>query len=83
MRVLCEAQDYSSYVEGEIIRGEDDLEGTFSVRCDDGEILHLNGWLWRKFVMTPHNCQNCGKDYWRSDQTPLDQTGCEQCAWHA
>lgn len=52
MRVLCSAPD-GSYVEGLVIGGEGldvekgsfDLDATFKVRCDDGEVFKVNGWL--------------------------------------
>jgi hypothetical protein len=50
MRVLCEASgsgagEYND-IEGEVISGESDLTGPISVRDDDGDIFHLNGWMW-------------------------------------
>jgi hypothetical protein len=50
MRVRCEAEgagagEYND-IEGEVIRGASDLTGPISVRCDDGEICRLNGWMW-------------------------------------
>jgi hypothetical protein len=51
MRVLCSALD-GSEVEGFVIGGEVlnaelgsfDLDATFKVRCDDGEVFKVNGW---------------------------------------
>jgi len=51
MRVICSAPD-GSYLEGLIISGEGfdvekgsfDLDATFKVRCDDGEVFKVNGW---------------------------------------
>ena len=52
MRVLCSGMDGSD-VEGEVIGGEFydpgtghcDLEDTFTVRCDDGEVFQVHGWM--------------------------------------
>ena len=52
MRVLCSGMDGSD-IEGEVIGGEFydadtrryDLEETFSVRCDDGEVFQVHGWM--------------------------------------
>ena len=52
MRVLCEGLDGSN-VEGEVISGDFidvstglvDLDGTFTVRCDDGVCFAIHGWL--------------------------------------
>ena len=52
MRVLCCGMDGND-VEGEVIGGEFydpdtarcDLEDTFTVRCDDGEVFQLHGWM--------------------------------------
>lgn len=29
---------------------EVDMESRFSVHCDDGEVVHCNGWLWTTLV---------------------------------
>ncbi len=52
MRVRCSGIDGYD-VEGEVIGGEDfdpfsqtcDLESIFTVRCDDGAIFEVHGWL--------------------------------------
>ena len=52
MRVLCEGVDGTN-VEGKVIGGESmdestgmvDLDGTFTVRCDDGACFTVHGWL--------------------------------------
>lgn len=52
MRVLCSGMDGSD-IEGEVIGGEFydadagqcDLEDTFTVRCDDGGVFEVHGWL--------------------------------------
>jgi hypothetical protein len=52
MRVLCDAMDGSN-VEGEVIGGQFvneatglvDLDGTFTVQCDDGVCFSVHGWL--------------------------------------
>ena len=49
-RVVAESGDGQLYLEGEIVGGvrdEDggwDLDGTFTVRTDDGELVRVNGW---------------------------------------
>ena len=52
MRVLCSGMDGSD-VEGEVVGGEfydpdtgrSDLEETFTVRCDNGEVFQVHGWM--------------------------------------
>ena len=52
MRVICSGLDGSD-VEGEVIGGEVydpdtgrcDLEETFTVRCDNGEVFQVHGWM--------------------------------------
>jgi|GEM_PF-3542606 len=52
MRVLCSGIDGRD-IEGEVIGGEDfdvasgscDLDSTFTVRCDDGALFQVHGWL--------------------------------------
>ena len=52
MRVLCSAFDGSD-IEGEVIGGDDfdpisgtcDLGSTFTVRCDDGALFQVHGWM--------------------------------------
>jgi hypothetical protein len=61
MRVRCEAEgsgagEYND-IEGEVISGANDLTGTISVRCDDGEVFRLNGWMWLITVL-----ENTGGD---------------------
>ena len=51
MRVLCEWR--AELIEGEIVAGNwcdpertvFDFDGTFTVRCDDGEVFRVNGWM--------------------------------------
>ena len=51
MRVLVETLE--DVIEGEVISGEPlddvsggfDLEGAFTVRCDDGQCFLIHGWL--------------------------------------
>ena len=52
MRVLC-STIHGPDVEGEVIGGESfdpvaetcDLESIFTVRCDDGRLYQVHGWL--------------------------------------
>ena len=52
MRVLCSGMDGSD-VEGEVVGGEFydsdtgrcDLEETFTVRCENGEVFQVHGWI--------------------------------------
>ena len=52
MRILCSGLDGSD-IEGEVIGGEFydadtgsyDLESSFTVRCDDGEVFQVHGWM--------------------------------------
>ena len=52
MRVLCSGMTGGD-IEGELIRGgfldadtgEFDLEETFAIRCDDGQVVEVHGWL--------------------------------------
>ena len=52
MRVLCSTL-HGAGVEGEVIGGESfdpvaqtcDLDSIFTVRCDDGAIYQVHGWL--------------------------------------
>ncbi len=52
MRVLCSTIDEND-VEGEVIGGDSfdpitemwDFESTFTVRCDDGALFEVCGWL--------------------------------------
>ena len=52
MRVLC-STIHGADVEGEVIGGERfdpvtescDLESVFTIRCDDGAIYQVHGWL--------------------------------------
>jgi hypothetical protein len=51
MRVICTGGGFD--VEGEVIGGEDfdpisgtcDLDSTFTVRCDDGALFQVHGWM--------------------------------------
>lgn len=52
MRVLCSGMEGTD-IEGEVISGEFydpdtgryELEETITVRCDDGEVFHVHGWM--------------------------------------
>ncbi len=60
MRVHCSAIDGYD-VEGEVIVGESfnplsevcDFDSVFTVRCDDGAIVEVHGWLVDVTVMYP------------------------------
>jgi hypothetical protein len=51
MRLICTGGEFD--VEGEVIGGEDfdpitgtcDLDSTFTVRCDDGALFQVHGWM--------------------------------------
>jgi hypothetical protein len=51
MRVICTGGGFD--VEGEVIGGEDfdpitgtcELDSTFTVRCDDGALFQVHGWM--------------------------------------
>ena len=60
MRVFCNAIDGRD-VEGEVIGGENvdlasgscSLDDTFTLRCDDGAIHEVHGWLVDVIVLEP------------------------------
>jgi hypothetical protein len=51
MRVICTGDEFD--VEGEVIGGEDfdpitgtcDLDSIFTLRCDDGALFQVHGWM--------------------------------------
>jgi hypothetical protein len=60
LRALCSAIDGND-VQGEVIGGEDfdpttgpcDLDAKFTVRCDDGALFQVHGWLVDVTVVEP------------------------------